>query len=413
MIQRPNIVLVIIDDLGRSQLRFDGVSLEGPRLPFLEMMAARGHLFTNFYTMAACSSTRASLLTGLHPQQHGVGEALSPSEPFVMSDLLDTIWAAAQRAGYQGPALVGKNHLSHRDSDPLYRGCAYFKGTLGNPGSYYDWEAEVDGEQERIYVYSTEQIAIWAGDYIELFGQSPDPFFLQIAFHAAHKPFHDPPLGTYETPITDDTTRFYAAAEAIDFQIRRLFAKIPPQQAANTLWMVFSDNGSPADVHLVPSGQGKGTTGEGGVHNNLIVYHPQLPAILWDQLVSVVDIKPTLQDLMGDEEPHPEGSRSFVSALNEDVLVGRDFLCVQKHKPAGFDSFDILERAAVSAPGLFGSIYKLRRRETYGQLQYETLHNLTTAPYGEDGVALDLQSLQPEEQQALTALRQQIQMMGG
>jgi arylsulfatase len=207
--KRPNIILIMSDDMGFSDIGCYGGEIDTPNLNGL---AAGGLRFTQFYNTARCCPTRASLMTGLYPHQAGVGHMMDDrGYPAYRGDLNGqcvTIAEALKPAGYR-TYMTGKWHVTrHIDKDgprhnwPLQRGFERFYGTLMGAGSFYDPMAlcrdntfitpENDAEYKPETYYYTHAISDNACRYIrEHHSESPEkPFFLYMAFTAAHWPMH-------------------------------------------------------------------------------------------------------------------------------------------------------------------------------------------------------------------------------
>ena len=144
---RPNIIVILGDDIGYSDLGCYGGEIPTPNL---NALAAGGLRFTQFYNTARCCPTRASLLTGLHPHQAGVGHMMEdrghPGYRGNLNRSCVTIAEALQPAGYRSYA-VGKWHvtpghtakfLEDRANWPLQRGFDRYYGTIHGAGSYFD-----------------------------------------------------------------------------------------------------------------------------------------------------------------------------------------------------------------------------------------------------------------------------------
>ena len=145
---RPNLVLIMADDMGYSDIGCYGGEI---RTPNLDRLAAGGLRFTHFYNTARCCPTRAALLTGLYPQQAGIGHMTNdrglPGYRGRLGRDCVTIAEALARGGYR-TLMSGKWHVSpfdfktRRGSDPatwpLQRGFEVFYGTLAGGGSYFN-----------------------------------------------------------------------------------------------------------------------------------------------------------------------------------------------------------------------------------------------------------------------------------
>jgi arylsulfatase len=206
---RPNIVVILSDDMGFSDLGCYGGEIATPNL---DSLAARGLRFTQFYNTARCCPTRASLLTGLYPHQAGVGHMMEDSgKPGYRGNLntdCRTIAEVLKPAGYRTYA-VGKWHVTRfagkdgpKDNWPTHRGFDRFYGTIHGAGSYYDPSSLVrddtmispyaDSEYKPATYYYTDAITEHAVRFITDNGKDPmaKPFFLYVAYTAAHWPMH-------------------------------------------------------------------------------------------------------------------------------------------------------------------------------------------------------------------------------
>ena len=143
MKQRPDILLILNDDMGYSDLGCYGGEVQTPNL---DRLAARGLRFSQFYNTARCSPSRASLLTGLHPHQTGIGILTYDSGPEGYAGNLNqqcvTIAEVLRSGGYR-TCMSGKWHVSSNlkeptDSWPMQRGFDQFFGTIIGAGSFYD-----------------------------------------------------------------------------------------------------------------------------------------------------------------------------------------------------------------------------------------------------------------------------------
>ena len=140
---RPNIVIILVDDMGFSDIGCYGGEIETPNL---DRMAATGLRFTQFYNSGRCCPTRASLMTGLHPHQVGIGHMTAPpNQPLgitgpyqgYLNDHCITIAQLLQSAGYD-TFMTGKWHLGleSKNNWPLQRGFDRFYGGLSGAFNY-------------------------------------------------------------------------------------------------------------------------------------------------------------------------------------------------------------------------------------------------------------------------------------
>jgi arylsulfatase len=202
--KRPNIVLILADDMGFSDIGCYGGEIETPNL---DALARKGIRFTHFHNTARCCPSRASLLTGLYPHQAGVGHMVDVPKPFpgYVGDLNSqcvTIAEALRPAGYH-TLMSGKWHVTpiskSKHNWPLQRGFEKFYGIVGGGGDYYN-PATLTRDNEPIEpdgkdYYFTDAIADNAASYIGEYARKPDPFFLYTAFTAPHWALHAPEAG--------------------------------------------------------------------------------------------------------------------------------------------------------------------------------------------------------------------------
>ena len=196
---RPNIVLILADDMGYSDLGCYGSEIATPNL---DKLAARGMRFTQFYNTARCCPTRASMLTGLYAHQTGVGHMTEDyGRPGYRGDLnreCVTIAEVLRPAGYH-TLMTGKWHVTPAEPPskhnwPLQRGFEKFYGTIAGAGSYYDPvtltrdNAEIEPVGDNYYY--TDAISDNAVRFVDDYGRKPEPFFLYVAYTAPHWPLH-------------------------------------------------------------------------------------------------------------------------------------------------------------------------------------------------------------------------------
>lgn len=200
-IERPNVVLILADDLGYSDLGCYGGEI---RTPHLDRLARSGVRLTQFYNTARCSPSRASLLTGLHPHQTGVGILTNNDSPQGYPGTLNTecltVAEVLRGAGY-ATAMFGKWHLvadvGRPGGWPIDRGFDQHWGTLAGGGSYYRPGHLVDGDQNVDVdslpddFYYTDAISEHAVEFLDR-GTGNQPFFLYLAYTAPHWPLHAP-----------------------------------------------------------------------------------------------------------------------------------------------------------------------------------------------------------------------------
>jgi arylsulfatase A-like enzyme len=205
---RPNIIFIMSDDMGWSDIGCYGGEINTPNL---DGLAANGLRFTQFYNNARCCPTRASLLTGLYSHQAGIGHMMEDrGRDGYRGDLNRnsvTVAEALKPAGYATYA-VGKWHvtpgqdkmkLADTHNWPLQRGFDRYYGTIHGAGSYYDPSSLTrdnklitvanDAEYQPAQYYYTDAISDQAARFIRE-NQPERPFFMYVAYTTAHWPMH-------------------------------------------------------------------------------------------------------------------------------------------------------------------------------------------------------------------------------
>lgn len=202
---RPNIVFILADDMGFSDIGCYGSEIETPNL---DALAKGGIQFTDFHNSPRCCPSRASLLTGLYAQQAGMGMMTSdygryPSPAYAgnLSDKCVTIAEALKPAGYN-TMMVGKWHQTPLNigpgNYPMQRGFNRYYGILDGSTSYFDPESLTDGNtpkkitKDQPDYFLTDDFGDKAVEFIGDAAHGDQPFFLYTAFTAGHWPLHAP-----------------------------------------------------------------------------------------------------------------------------------------------------------------------------------------------------------------------------
>jgi len=209
---KPNIIVILADDMGFSDIGCYGSEIQTPNL---DKLAAGGVRMTQFYNTARCCPTRASLLSGLYPHQAGVGHMMNDLKlPGYRGDLnrkCVTMAEVMRGAGY-GTYMAGKWHVTpkikpngSKHNWPLQRGFDRFYGTIHGAGSFFDPNSLTRGNtqispfadpkyQPEVYYYTdaiSDHAVRFINDHCEADGNAgARPFFLYVAYTAAHWPMH-------------------------------------------------------------------------------------------------------------------------------------------------------------------------------------------------------------------------------
>jgi len=323
--ERPNVVILLADDLGWADVGYHGSDIETPNI---DALAAEGVRLERLYVSPICTPTRAALLTGRDPMRLGVAyfplltwsnKAVSPKERFLPEDF--------QAAGYQ-TGMVGKWHLGHtlEIQAPNARGFDDFYGHLHTEVKYWEHSAPGGGHDlqrngksvRREGRYLTDTHGEEAARFIKERDRSR-PFFLYVPFLAPHSPMEAPKeLVAKYAHRKDPRQRLFAAmVDSMDQAVGVILDTLESEGLAeNTIVVFLSDNGGPlmSGAQNTPLRGGKLTTFEGGVRVVGIIRWPGKIAAgsVSEQVVSGMDFYPTLARAAG------------VPLGNERPLDGRD-----------------------------------------------------------------------------------------
>jgi len=292
---RPNVVLVMMDDLGYGDIGSYG----GPdaKTPNLDRLARDGVRLTNAYANGAvCTPTRAALISGRYQQRVGLEWVLegSPADEHLGLPVTGTSLPALLKATGYATGLVGKWHLGFRkEFSPNAHGFDEFFGFLGGAHDYYRHQS-ADGSPD-LYEngeplqtspgYLTDEITRRAAGFIDR--HAKEPFFIEVAYNAVHWPFQPPDLAPSDprrdTPLrqmpdnTPPATRadYLQMLERADSGIGTILSALERHDIArNTLVIFTNDNGGEWLSRNAPLYHRKSTLWEGGIRVPLILRWP-------------------------------------------------------------------------------------------------------------------------------------------
>ena len=321
--EKPNVVLIFVDDLGWKDVGFMGSKFY--ETPNIDRLANNGMIFTQAYAGAAnCAPSRACLMSGQWTPRHGI-YTVESSERGKSRDrkLIPTpnnttlpesyflIPEALKKSGYV-TCHSGKWHLN---DDPKTQGFDVNIGGChaGNPGSYYPPYTKVPLQPRDSGQYLTDLIMDMTIEFIE---KSDDtPFFLYYSPYAVHTPIQpvDSLLEKYRNKPTDngqDNAEYATMVENLDRNIGRLIESLDKKgKLDNTIIIFTSDNGGLIGVtNQKPLRAGKGSYYEGGIREPMFVYWKSkvAAASVCDVPVYNLDIFPTLAEIVGCESDQTE-----------------------------------------------------------------------------------------------------------
>ena len=310
----PNVVLILLDDLGYADLGCQGSP--DIRTPHIDALAKSGVRFTSGYVpVAVCGPSRASLLSGRYSaafglQGNGEAETGIPLECTTLAEYL-------KRGGYATQA-VGKWHLGYTsDQAPMVRGFDEFLGQLSGGGHFFPFSPgghKWNTERGRTPIQRNDQ-ELGVGDYppetyitdlcteeaTRFITANSKPFFIYLAYNAPHGPIMAPDqYKLRNTHIEDGPRRVFAGMmTAVDDGVGKIVDTLRKENLLNnTIVVLLSDNGGPTKVNTslnTPFRGQKGDVFEGGVRVPFIVSWPGTISSgkVYDEPVSSLDLLPT------------------------------------------------------------------------------------------------------------------------
>lgn len=354
MANQPNVVLILCDDMGFSDIGCFGGEVQTPNL---DRLAAHGLRFSQFYSTPRCSPSRASLLTGLHPHQTGIGVLTYPMGPEGYAGNLNrqcvTIAEVLKTVGYKS-YLSGKWHVASNlteptDAWPMQRGFDAFYGTIIGAGSFFypntltrgneniDHEAHDDPD-----FFYTDAISDQAARYIDAHQTTdPDkPFFQYVAYTAPHWPLHAHPedIAKYKGRFDKgwDKLREERLQRLIDMNILDASWKLtdrdpsqPPwEQASDREWLLRCMEVYAAQIDRMDQGIGRildALERSGSMDNTLVIFMSDNGAC-----AEPIPDNVTMKSLVDDLKIARAKTRS-----GQDVVVGN----LPQIEPGGEDTY--------------------------------------------------------------------------
>ena len=312
--ERPNIVILVADDLGWADVGYRGSDIQTPNL---DRLAREGARLERFYATPICTPTRAALMTGRDPIKLGAAYAgfqpwqnsgVSPDEHFMPESF--------RAAGYE-TAMIGKWHLGRtiEAHTPNARGFDHFVGHLNTQIDYFDYTVaggydlqENGATIEREEVYATDLHASETVRFLTELRDPQKPFLLYVPFLAPHSPMQAPKSLEEKYPrrlnLPTPKKTYAAMVDGLDQAIGDILDALQAQGLADdTIVLFFSDNGGIGGFGAdnSPLRGGKLTAFEGGVRVNALMRWPGHiePGVQYTDAMSVMDVFPTLAGAAG------------------------------------------------------------------------------------------------------------------
>ncbi len=322
--QKPNIIVIIADDLGYADVGFNGC--KDIPTPNIDRIASNGVKFTNGYvTFSVCGPSRAGLLTGRYPQRFGYerNPQYRPQDPNMgLPKTESTLAETLKKVGYTS-GIIGKWHQGADISNhPLNRGFDEFFGHLGGGHAYFPELLTIkdsysvennEGESYKTWIlrnhepiqtkkYLTDEFSDEAVQFVER--HQKQPFFLYLAYNAPHSPLQATQEYLDRFPnITDKKRKTYAAmVSAVDDGVGKLLDQLEKLHLdKNTLVYFLSDNGGPEKDNSSDNGvlrEGKSSIYEGGYRVPFAMqWKGTVSPGVYENPVSSLDIFATITEL--------------------------------------------------------------------------------------------------------------------
>lgn len=385
--QQPNVLFIIVDDIGVGPIPNYLPNTTKANMPHLEAMMTEGITFDNVWSNPVCAPSRANILTGKHGFRTNV---LNANTLATLSQDETTLHEYIDQSsnGTYSSSLIGKWHLGgsggmNPDYDyPNDSGIEYFGGIMGGGvQDYNDYTLVINGQANNPNEYITTKFTDLAIDWIN---DQNQPWFCWLAYNAAHTPLHLPPnnmhtqgnLPTDAASIANNPLPYFLAMiESLDFEMGRLFDNIPVDELENTVIIFVGDNGTgQAVIELpYPGNRGKGSLYQGGVHVPMVISGAGVNRMdeREDALVSFSDLFSTIVELTGTPLSQIHDSYSFAPLLTAQGDGQRD--CMYTEVSSGGNSDGWAAR---------NETYKYIKLDNGGQRFY----NLIDDPYEADNL---------------------------
>ena len=387
-IVKPNVLVIVADDLGYSDLSFLPYASKDVQTPNIDRIAEQGIFFSNAYSTAPiCSPSRVGLLTGRYHQRWGnywYGEGGLPTKEITLPQLL-------KEQGYHN-VKIGKTHLNGGPvQHPLDHGFDEFLGFIDHTWDYLRLSQDdvneygkanakkahigplLDGRKKKSFKNSFTTDIFTEKAIEEIQNKTNQPLYIELEYNAVHHPtyvchpdylekygieqfpFWDPNVESYQKwhkkwghlgeVDPDGRKRYLLQLEVMDNGIGKILDALESSgELENTLIIFLSDNGGTINTYAQnnPLNGFKYMFGEGGIRIPMIISYPKKihQKNTVTQIVSGLDILPTIMDIVGGQTPENIDGKSLWNTIEKnevvhDVLVwsnGRDSWVVRKGK---------------------------------------------------------------------------------
>ncbi|MFD2256816.1 sulfatase-like hydrolase/transferase [Luteolibacter algae] len=360
---RPNIILILADDLGYADVGFNGCT--DIKTPALDQLAETGIVCTTAYVAhPVCGPSRAAIMTGRYPHKFGAQCNIPPHHPEMGITKDETFIAQVLKdAGYT-TALFGKWHLgSAPDYLPNQRGFDEFFGIPGSGHKYFPEHYEAlynkvvaagkenieenisplirNGEEAKETEYLTDAFSREAVDFVRKASLREKPFFLFLSYNAPHSPLEakEDDLEKYASIKNPARKKYAAMVHAVDRGVGELIDELKATgEYENSLIVFLSDNGGKSGntADNGPLRGGKRSVTEGGYRVPMFFHWPEkiTHGSKFSHPVLALDLYPTFTALAGGKIPqgkHLDGKNIWQNLLDGSNPHGNEMIPVMSH----------------------------------------------------------------------------------
>lgn len=348
---KPNIIFILADDMGYSDMSWQGSAIQTPNL---DKLKTEGMSLERNYVQPQCSPSRVSFLTGNYPYRYGLHEHIVLPQSYTGIPKEEKTIAEKMKEGGYKTSIIGKWHVggSKQSFLPHNKGFDHSFVCINGQISYWNYTHagtnDLIRNGEKVYAASnldseasgnTYSSEMWANEAVDILNNhdKSDPLFMYLSFNAPHHPLDAPQKildkysevdiepywagGDAEKRRTANSRKYYMAmVDAMDQAIGKVMKAVEKNRMKeNTLIVFCSDNGGIIEADNRPFRSGKGDSFEGGIRFPAIAYWPGMikAGSQSKELVHISDWYPTFAELAGlNVEKEALDGKSAVSILN-------------------------------------------------------------------------------------------------